>query len=208
MARSKLSGEQWATIQAQYEGGGNVNALAEKYGIKPNTISQRAKRKGWAKHGEVKAEAVEEAKSAVTEKLKSTYMAEYERHLKNATQIYRVMQAIATKQLKIGMVEHDKLLKGEKLTTEEMAVLATLRSRTYQMNVASQMANMGILGERIVNGYDNIKPEVERDGIDDLRDSVFNKLRKERGLPIDHEALTGESADIPDTEIDLEVGDV
>ncbi|MGD0276603.1 MAG: hypothetical protein ABSB79_11245 [Syntrophales bacterium] len=63
----------WAEIQARYESGENVTELAKEYGITHPAISNKAKRKGWGKHGSLRTEAIDGARTKVKEELQLSY---------------------------------------------------------------------------------------------------------------------------------------
>ncbi|MGD0276249.1 MAG: hypothetical protein ABSB79_09375 [Syntrophales bacterium] len=65
--------KEWADIQARYESGENVRALAKKYGITHSAIANKAKRKGWGKHGSLRTVAIEGARMKVKEELQLSY---------------------------------------------------------------------------------------------------------------------------------------
>ena len=193
MANIRLSAKQWATIQAKYEAGESVKGLAEEYGIKPNTITQRANRKGWKPRGSIKSEAIAEAQEEIKEAVKNDFKSTVERVNEEHSKFYKYPLKLAA----IMMQAMDKRIAEAQARGENIK----LGNDPYLLAQLASTMNMAITGIRTVNKYDAISPDRGDANLERLYDS-FAEQRKKRG--IDESPPTIDDLDeieVPDVEV-------
>ena len=191
MANIRLSAKQWAAIQAKYEAGESVKKLAEEYGIKPNTITQRAIRKGWKPRGSIKSEAIAEAQEEIKEAVKNDFKSTVERVNEEHSKFYKYPLKLAA----IMMQAMDKRIAEAQARGENIK----LGNDPYLLAQLASTMNMAITGIRTVNKYDAISPDKGDPNLERLYDS-FAEQRKQRGID--------ESPPIIDESDEIEVPDV
>lgn len=172
MAVSKLSKEQWAEIQVRYEAGEKVKDLAAEYGIKSYTISKRAKREGWLKHGGLVSKAKEEATAEVEESLKDSYVENAKKDKAIYSNLYRKGMKACNNILDVIIAEQEdeaeRRAAGEKIPFN--------RLRAYSLATVISGMRQCIEGDMEVRGYKDLKPEHENPALD----SLFNAIKEAR----------------------------
>jgi len=191
----RLDEATWIKIQSRYERGESVRGMAREFGVNAATIVNKGKKLGWLGHGELKAEALEEARSAIKEIVKKTYTEEVKiaqgRHL----QLSRAVQ-------KMGAFMLQTI--GDNVKEPDPAKKKQINREIYQLNILSQTLGSAINIERMSLGMENFKPDEEKDGFSKFIDSV-NQMRERREVR-ESKALVVTTQNITDadfTELDI-----
>lgn len=167
----RLNNHIWLIIQGRYEKGDSVRGLAREYGINPATICNRAKKYGWLEHGSLNKEAINKARTEITDDLGATYKTLAKQAIGNHYKLFRYIQ-------QLGLKFVQEVEKNSKLPA---ASRSNINREIYQLNVLSQTIKNAVDGERVALGMDKINWDDEKDAFDKFTQAI-EKMRGEKGI--------------------------
>jgi hypothetical protein len=178
-----LGSHVWLIIQARYEKGDGVRKLAKEYNINPATICNRAKKFGWLAHGQLKEDAMTQARDAIKTEFTSTYKELAHQAMGNHHKIHRMIQQMCLDFVK-EVAANSKRPAAEK---------KDINREIYQLNVLTQTMKTAIDGERLALGMDSFKwQDEEKDAFSKFAGTIA-QMRGKKEL----EDSDGETVEVP-----------